>query len=81
MENDTDARNEDQAFNADVTRKVQNELGWLVRYEECVVNSCPEDDFPPMPLPIPPGYTKKNGDESGNGQKGFITTFVRGGFK
>ena len=30
--------------------KCRNELGWLVRYEECIVNSCPEEDLPPMPL-------------------------------
>ena len=39
--------------------KCRNELGWLVRYEECIVSNCPESDFPPMSLPIPPGYTKK----------------------
>ena len=38
--------------------KCKNELGWLVRYEECIVNNCSDEDFPPMPLRIPPGCTK-----------------------
>ena len=38
--------------------KGRNELGWLVRYEKCLVNNCPEEVFPLMPLPIPPDYTK-----------------------
>ena len=49
--------------------KCRNELGWLARYEKCIVNNCPKEYFPLMPLPIPPGYTKKNGAESENGQK------------
>ena len=61
--------------------KCRNELGWLVRYEECVVNNCPEEDFPPMPLPVPPDYTKIFGEESGNGQKGYIATFLQDGSK
>ena len=38
--------------------KGRNEVRRLVRYEECIVNNCPEEDLPPMPLPIRPDYTK-----------------------
>ena len=35
-----------------------NELGWLIRCHNCIVDNCPEEDYPPRPLPIPPGYTE-----------------------
>ena len=39
--------------------KCRNELGWLIRsHNNCIVDNCPKEDYPPMPLPIPPGYTK-----------------------
>ena len=38
--------------------KCRNELGWLIRCHNCIVDNCPEEDYPPRPLPIPPGYTE-----------------------
>ena len=35
-----------------------NELEWLIRRHNCIVDNCPEENYPPMPLPIPPGYTE-----------------------
>ena len=38
--------------------KRRNELGWLIIYDECIVNDIPEEDYKSMPLHIPPDYTK-----------------------
>ena len=35
-----------------------NESMWLLRYHEWIINSIPEEYFPPMPLPIPPDYAE-----------------------
>ena len=34
----------------------RNELVWLLRCFNCAADSCPEEEYPPRPLPIPPGY-------------------------
>ena len=31
----------------------RNELGWLIRRHNCIIDNCTEEDYPPMPLPIP----------------------------
>ena len=33
-----------------------DEVGWLVRCNNCAVYNCPEEEYPPKPLPIPPDY-------------------------
>ena len=38
--------------------KCRNELGRLIRCHNCIVDNCPEEDYPPRPLPIPPGYAE-----------------------
>ena len=38
--------------------KCRNELGWMIRCHNCTIDNFPEDDYPPRPLPIPPGYTE-----------------------
>ena len=38
--------------------RCSNELGWLIRRHDCTVDNCLEENYPPMPLPIPPGYTE-----------------------
>ena len=39
--------------------KCRNELGWLIRCHNCIVDNCPEKDYPPRHLlPIPPAYTE-----------------------
>ena len=41
--------------------KCRTGLGWLIRsHNNCIVDNCPKEDYPPMPLPIPPGYTKNS---------------------
>ena len=33
----------------------RDELDWLIRYHNCAAyNNCPEEKYPPRPLPIPP---------------------------
>ena len=34
----------------------KNELDWMAKMHDCVLNNCPEEDFPPMPLLIPSSY-------------------------
>ena len=34
----------------------KDELDWLLRCSDCNVNNCSKEDYPPMPLPIPPNY-------------------------
>ena len=33
-----------------------NELDWLIRCPNYAAYSCPEEEYPPRPLPIPPDY-------------------------
>ena len=33
-----------------------DELDWLIRYHNCAAYNCPEEEYPPRPLPIPPDY-------------------------
>ena len=37
--------------------KYRNEFGWLIRCHNCIFDSCPKEDYPPRPLPIPPDRT------------------------
>ena len=53
--------------------KGRNELGWLIRYDECIANHIPEEDYPPMPLLIPPDYTKKVGERIEKAAKGILS--------
>ena len=32
----------------------RNELGWLIRCHNCAAYDCPEEAYPPRPLPISP---------------------------
>ena len=34
----------------------RDELGWLIRCHNCLVDNCPEEEYPPRILPIPPNY-------------------------
>ena len=34
----------------------RNELDWMARIHDCLLNSCPKEDFPPKPLPTPSTY-------------------------
>ena len=31
-----------------------DELVWLIRCHNCAAYNCPEEEYPPRPLPIPP---------------------------
>ena len=54
----------------------RNELDWMARVHDCLLNSCPEEDFPPMPRPISSTYVTFN-KEDGNSKKGFIATYIK----
>ena len=43
----------------------RNELRWLLRRDNCIVDNCPKEDHPKMPLPVSPDYT-----ENLRGQRG-----------
>ena len=36
----------------------RKELDLLLRYHGCIINNCPKEDYPPMPLPIPSDYAE-----------------------
>ena len=50
----------------------RNELGWLIRCPNCSVDNNPEEDYPPRPLPISPGYSEKLDRRSRKEIKGII---------
>ena len=33
-----------------------DEVDWLIRCHNCAANNCPEEEYPPRPLPILPDY-------------------------
>ena len=50
----------------------RNELTWLIRCHNCSVENCPEEDYPPRPLPIPPGYIEILQRRLGKAMKGIL---------
>ena len=36
----------------------KDECKWLLRCDHCIVNNCPEEYCPTMPLPVPPNHAK-----------------------
>ena len=56
----------------------RDELGWLIRRHNCIVDTCcPEKDYPPMPLPIPPGYTDNLERRMRKAVKGILPTTIK----
>ena len=51
----------------------RNELGWLIRYHNCSVDNCPEEVYPPRPLPIPPDYVDNLQSRLGKTMKGILS--------
>ena len=33
-----------------------DELDWLISFHNCAAYNCPQEEYPPRPLPIPPDY-------------------------
>ena len=50
----------------------RDELDWLARCYLCAVNIYPEEDCPPMPLPVAPGYAKNLARRSEMAQKAML---------
>ena len=55
----------------------RNKLGWLIRHHNCIVDNCPEEDYPPMPRPIPPGYTENLGRRMRKAVKGILPPTIK----
>ena len=50
----------------------RDDLDWLLICHDCIVNNCPEEYYPPMSLPIPPGYTKNLARRAEMVKKGIL---------
>ena len=50
----------------------RNRLGWLIRCRNCSVDNCPEDEYSPRPLPIPPDYIDNFLRRLGKALKGIL---------
>ena len=50
----------------------RDELDWLIRYHNCAAYNCPEEEYPPRPLPIPPDYIENLQSRLGKAMKGIL---------
>ena len=57
--------------------KCRSELGWLIRCHNFIVDNCSEEDYPPRPLPIPPGYTENLERRMRKAMKGILPTTLK----
>ena len=50
----------------------RNELICLIRCHNCAADTCPEEEYPPRPLPIPPDYINNLKRRLGKAMNGII---------
>ena len=50
-----------------------NELDWLIRCHNCAAYNCPEEEYPPRPLPILPDYIDNLQSRLGKVKKGIYS--------
>ena len=47
----------------------------IFRCNHCIINNYPEVYWPPMPLPISPGYAKRLDWNVEDGKEGYLVTY------
>ena len=55
----------------------RNELDWIARIHDCLLNSCSEEDFPLMSLPITSTYVTYLERRTERAKKGLLTTYIK----
>ena len=67
-----DARNEIRTFMQMKLEACRDELDWLIRCHNCAPCNCPEEEYPPKPLHIPPDYIENVQSRLGKVMKGIL---------
>ena len=54
-----------------------DDLNWLIRCHNCTAYNCPEEKYPPRPLPIPPDYIDNLQSKLVKANKGILPPSIK----